>query len=111
MKLDGKVAFVTGAGRGGRGIGRSISLALAGEGADIVITDFVPENADTVAAEVRDATGRKAIALQGNVAIAADVEQMFGRAIEEFGRIDILVNNAGITRDNLIMRMSEEDWD
>ncbi len=111
MKLEGKVALVTGAGRGGRGIGRSIALALAGEGADIVITDFVVENAETVAAEVRESTSRRATALQGNVAVQADVERMFEQAMAEFGRIDILVNNAGITRDNLIMRMSEEDWD
>ena len=111
MKLEGKVAFVTGAGRGGRGIGRSISLALAAEGADIVVTDFVPENAEAVASEVQAATGRRAIALQGNVADASDVERMFDEAMKAFGRIDILVNNAGITKDNLLMRMSEEDWD
>jgi 3-oxoacyl-[acyl-carrier protein] reductase len=111
MKLEGKVAVVTGAGRGGRGIGRSISLALAGEGADIVITDFVAENAEAVAAEVRETTGRRAMAIQGSVAVAADVDRLFEEAMREFGRVDILVNNAGITRDNLIMRMSEEDWD
>src|SRR5947207_412458 len=111
MRLLDKVAVITGAGRGGRGIGRSIALALSGEGADIVITDFVPENAEMVAAEVTDSTGRRAIALQGNVAVAADVERMFDETMKEFGRIDILVNNAGITKDNLLMRMSEEDWD
>jgi len=111
MKLEGKVAVVTGAGRGGRGIGRSIALALAGEGADIVISDFVPENAATVAAEIREATGRRALAVTGNVAVWEDVERMFEQAMTEFGRVDILVNNAGITRDNLILRMSEEDWD
>src|SRR2546423_11418777 len=101
MKLVGRVAFITGAGRGGRGIGRSIALALAREGAEIVITDFVPENAEAVATEVKETTGQKAVALQGNVAVAADVERMFDGAMKEFGRIDILVNNAGITRDNL----------
>src|SRR2546423_6564940 len=111
MKLEGKTAVITGAGRGGRGIGRSIALALADEGADIVISDFVPENAEAVALEVRETTGRRALAVQGNVAVVADVEAMFERTMQEFGRVDILVNNAGITRDNLIMRMSEEDWD
>jgi 3-oxoacyl-[acyl-carrier protein] reductase len=111
MKLEGKAAVVTGAGRGGRGIGRSISLALAGEGADIVITDFVMENAEAVASEVRETTGRRALAVQGSVAVAADVDRLFEEAMREFGRVDVLVNNAGITRDNLLMRMSEEDWD
>src|SRR5205807_7613460 len=111
MKLQDRVAVVTGAGRGGRGIGRSIALALANEGADIVISDFVPDNAETVAAEVREVTSRRALAVAGNVAIWPEVEQMFDSAMAEFGRVDILVNNAGITRDGLIMRMSEEDWD
>jgi len=111
MKLEGKVALITGAGRGGRGIGRSISLELAREGADIVITDYVPENAEAVADEVRASTGRRALAVQGNVAVWEDVQRMFEQALNEFSRIDILVNNAGITRDKLILRMSEEDWD
>src|SRR5437667_9148170 len=103
MKLEGKVALVTGAGRGGRGIGRSIALELAKEGADIVITDFVPENADLVAAEVKETTGRRALAVQGNVAVWDDVQRMFDQAMAEFGRVDVLVNNAGITRDKLIL--------
>ena len=111
MKLEGKVALVTGAGRGGRGIGRSIALELAREGADIVITDYAPENAEAVAAEVKSETKRRALAVQGNVAVWEDVQRMFDAAIAEFGRVDILVNNAGITRDKLILRMSEEDWD
>jgi len=111
MNLDGKCAVVTGAGRGGRGIGRSIALALAGEGADIVISDFVPENAEAVAEEVIRETGRRAVPVQGDVASAADVDRLFKTAMEQFGHIDILVNNAGITRDGLLMRMSEDDWD
>ena len=110
MKLEGKVAIVTGAGREGKGIGRYVALALASEGADIVIADYVPEAAEAVAEEVRKA-GRKAAAVQANVAIPADTESIAQRALEEFGSIDILVNNAGITRDALIPRMSEEDWD
>ena len=111
MKLEGKVGLVTGAGRGGRGIGRSIALELAKEGADIVISDFVPENAELAAAEVKETTGRRALAVQGNVAVWEDVQRMFDQAMTQFGRVDILVNNAGITRDKLILRMSEEDWD
>jgi 3-oxoacyl-[acyl-carrier protein] reductase len=111
MKLEGKVAIVTGAGRQGKGIGRSISLALAGEGADIVISDFVVENALAVAQEVQETTGRRTLAVQANVSVAADVERMVEETMSAFGRVDVLVNNAGITRDNLLMRMSEEEWD
>jgi 3-oxoacyl-[acyl-carrier protein] reductase len=111
MKLEGKVAIVTGAGKGGRGIGRSIALALAGEGADIVITSFTEANAEAVAREVRESTGRKAVAVQGDVSKAEDVERLFSETAKQFGRIDILVNNAGQTRDGLILRMSEQDWD
>jgi 3-oxoacyl-[acyl-carrier protein] reductase len=111
VKLEGKVAIVTGAGRGGRGIGRSIALALAGEGADIVITDFVKENADAVEAEVRETTGRRVLAVQANSTVWTDVERIVTETMSAFGRIDILVNNAGITRDALLVRMSEEDWD
>lgn len=111
MKLEGKAAIVTGAGREGKGIGRSIALALASEGADIVISDFVVENAQAVAKEVQETTGRHALAVQANVSVPADVERMVDETMSAFGRVDILVNNAGITRDNLLMRMSEEEWD
>ena len=110
MKLEGKVAIVTGAGRDGKGIGRSIALALAREGADIVIADFVPEAAEAVADEVKS-IGRRAVSVKANVAVPADAEAIVQRALDEFGKVDILVNNAGITRDALIPRMSEEDWD
>ena len=110
MKLEGKVAIVTGAGRDGKGIGRSIALALAGQGADIVIADFVPEAAEAVADEVKS-IGRRAVSVKANVAVPADAEAIVQRALDEFGKVDILVNNAGITRDALIPRMSEEDWD
>ncbi len=111
MKLEGKVAIVTGAGKGGRGIGRSIALALAEQGADIVITSFTEANAESVAQDVRERTGRRAVAIQGDVAKAEDVERLFTETMKQFGRVDILVNNAGQTRDNLILRMSEQDWD
>ena len=110
MKLDGKVAIVTGAGREGKGIGRSVALALASEGADIVIADFVPEAAEAVAEEIKS-VGRRALAVRANVADAADAEAIVRQALDEFGRVDILVNNAGITRDALIPRMSEQEWD
>jgi len=110
LKLEGKVAIVTGAGRDGKGIGRSIALALAREGADIVIADFVPEAAEAVADEVKS-IGRRAVSVKANVAVPADAEAIVQRALDEFGKVDILVNNAGITRDALIPRMSEEDWD
>lgn len=110
MILEGQVALVTGAGRAGKGIGRSISLALAKEGAKIAIADFVAEAAEAVAEEVR-AAGREAVALVGSVSSAEDVDRMVQEAVDKFGRIDILVNNAGVTRDNLLVRMSEQDWD
>ena len=110
MKLDRKVAIVTGAGREGKGIGRSIALALAAEGAEIVIADYVVEAAEAVAQEVRS-LGRRAVAVRANVADPADAEAIIQRALDEFGKVDILVNNAGITRDALIPRMSEQDWD
>jgi len=110
LKLEGKVAIVTGAGREGKGIGRYVALALASEGADIVIADYVIEAAEAVADEVRK-TGRKAVAVQANVAVPDDADAIVRTAIDEFGKVDILVNNAGITRDALIPRMSEQEWD
>lgn len=110
MKLEGKVAIVTGAGREGKGIGRYVALALAQEGADIVIADFVPDAAEAVADEVRK-VGRRSVAVQANVAVPDDCDAVVQKAIDEFGKVDILVNNAGITRDALIPRMSEQEWD
>ncbi len=103
----GKVAVVTGA---SRGIGKSIALALAAQGATIVAMDMDQAATDAVVAELQ-AAGTKALAVVGNVTVAADVEKMIDAAVEAFGRVDILVNNAGITRDGLIMRMKDEDWD
>ena len=102
-----KVAIVTGA---SRGIGRSISLALAARGARIVVVDLNLEGTEAMVAEI-EAKGGEAIAVQGNVAVAADAEGMVAAAMEKFGRVDILVNNAGITRDALLLRMKDEDWD
>jgi 3-oxoacyl-[acyl-carrier protein] reductase len=108
MSLEGKVAVVTG---GGRGIGRAIALALADAGADVAVAVSRDVSAaQDVAAEIQ-AKGPRAIARKADVSSAEDAESLVLAAVEELGRIDILVNNAGITRDGLLMRMSEEDWD
>ena len=107
MKLTGKTALVTG---GARGIGQAIALRLAEDGADIVISDI---NKEGVLESVKavEALGRKALAVEGNIAKQEDVEAMVQQSIDTFGKIDILVNNAGVTKDNLLLRMKEEDWD
>lgn len=107
MRLKDKVALVTG---GGRGIGKAIVLALAKEGADIVTCDINLENLKEVAAEI-EKLGRKVLILKADVSKMGEVEEMVKKALDKFIKIDILVNNAGITRDNLILRMSEEEWD
>jgi 3-oxoacyl-[acyl-carrier protein] reductase len=106
-QLANQIAVVTGA---GRGIGRAIALRFAAEGADVVCVSRTAVNAEAVAAEVR-AAGRQAWALAVDVADAAAVAEAGTRILAEAGRVDILVNNAGITRDALVMRMSEADWD
>jgi 3-oxoacyl-[acyl-carrier protein] reductase len=106
--LAGKVALVTG---GSRGIGREVALRLAAEGVAVAVNY---NSGEAEAAEVvreAEALGTNAVALQGSVTSAADADGLVESTIEKLGGLDILVNNAGITRDNLLMRMSEEDWD
>lgn len=108
MTLVGKVALVTG---GSRGIGRAIALKLAENGADVAI-NYAGNTA--AAEEVKAAIeqmGRKALLIQCSVADTDGVQAMVNQVVKELGRLDILVNNAGITRDGLLMRMKEADWD
>lgn len=106
-QLENQIAVVTGA---GRGIGRAIALKFAAEGADVVCVSRTAENSEKVAAEVR-ALGCKAWAHAVDVADAASVDTAAEKILAECGRVDVLVNNAGVTRDGLLMRMSEADWD
>jgi 3-oxoacyl-[acyl-carrier protein] reductase len=108
MKLKDKIAVVTGA---AQGIGRAIATTLAQQGANVVVADIQLEKAETTAKEIMADTGQKVIAVHVDVVDSASVKAMIDRTIEEFERIDILVNNAGTTRDTLIMRMKEADWD
>ena len=106
--LEGKVALVTGA---GRGIGKQIALTLAGYGADVILNYRGSKEAAEKTAKAAEEYGRRALVFPCNVADSEAVKQMIEAGTKEFGRIDILVNNAGITRDNLLMRMSEEEFD
>jgi 3-oxoacyl-[acyl-carrier protein] reductase len=108
MKLQGKAALVTGA---SRGIGREIALELARQGANVAVNYSGSEaRALEVVAEIQS-LGREAFAVQCDVANSESVTDMVKRTIEQFGKLDILVNNAGITRDNLLMRMKDDEWD
>ena len=102
-----RIAIVTGA---SRGIGRGVAIALAAAGAKIVATSSTKDGCKALVEELV-AQGTEAIAVQCNVAVSGDVDRLLEAAMERFGRVDILVNNAGITRDGLLMRMKDEDWD
>ncbi len=106
-QLENKIAVVTGA---GRGIGRAIALKLASHGADIVCVDLKTDFVQETVAEVGK-LGRKSWAVAANVSDPASVEAAAEQILKEAGHVDILVNNAGITKDGLLMRMSEADWD
>ena len=108
MHLDGKTALVTGA---SRGIGRAIAIKLASEGASVAINYAGNAKAAEEVKSIIEAAGGKAVLVQADVSSAESVEAMIKEVVEAFGGIDILVNNAGITRDGLLMRMKEEDWD
>jgi 3-oxoacyl-[acyl-carrier protein] reductase len=109
MDLTERVAIVTGS---ARGIGRAIALKLAEAGANVVVNDIqsAAESLESVAAEIR-AINRQSLAVTADVSSSEDVNRLVETAMSTFGRVDILVNNAGITRDQLIIRMSDEDWD
>jgi len=108
MRLEGKKAVVTGA---GRGIGRAVAMAFAREGADVLV-NYVSNSAtaDEVVAEIKK-LGRKAIAVKADVASTADAKNMIETAIKELGGLDILVNNAGVSIPAMLLKMTEEQWD
>lgn len=107
-RLDGKIALVTGA---SRGIGRATAIALASEGAKVAVNYAGNEAAAKSVVDAIEAAGGEAFAIRGNVGKAAEFEAMVAAVLERWSRLDILVNNAGITRDNLLIRMKEEDFD
>ncbi len=107
MRLKDKVALITGS---AQGIGREIAFVFAREGADVVISDINLEKAAKTSAEIA-ALGRKSLGLELDVTAYAKVEEAINKILDKFGKVDILVNKAGITRDGLLLRMSEADWD
>jgi len=107
MRLENRVTLVTG---GAQGIGRDIALKFAAEGSDIVVGDINLQKASQTQAEI-EALGRKALALELNVTDYAKVNEAINKILDKFGKVDILVNNAGITKDNLLLRMSDAEWD
>jgi len=107
MRLKDRVALITGA---AQGIGREIALKFAAEGADIVVADVNLEKAGKTAGDI-EALGRKALALELDVTDSAKVNEGINKILDKFGKVDILVNNAGITKDNLLLRMSDAEWD
>jgi len=107
MNLENKVVLVTG---GAQGIGKEIALAFAEAGAQLIICDVNQEVLNQAAEEIKN-KGKDVLAVSANVTKAADVDEVVRKSLDKFQRIDILVNNAGITRDNLLVRMSEDDWD
>ncbi len=107
MNLSTRVAIVTGS---GRGIGRAIALKLAQNGASIVVNDIVPSSAEEVIEQIK-AGGGEGTACGGDVSRSQDVSKLVTIAVSTYGKVDILVNNAGITRDGLLVEISDSDWD
>ncbi|MBU0684218.1 MAG: 3-oxoacyl-[acyl-carrier-protein] reductase [Candidatus Omnitrophota bacterium] len=108
MKLENTVSMVTGA---ARGIGKKIAMLFAMEGSDLAICDVNEEMLAVTKNEIEQKTGRKVVTERVNVTLAPEVDQFVKKILDNFGKLDILVNNAGITRDNLLLRMSAEEWD
>jgi len=111
MLLEGKNASGTGMSKGGGGIGRAIAMAVAEQGANVAVTGHSSAAAAEAVAEEIKALGRSAIGVQCDVSAAAQVEQFVSQVLTSWGSLDIVVNSAGVTRDALVMRMSEDDWD
>lgn len=108
MRLKGQVTIITGC---AQGIGKSIAETFAKEGANIVVSDINIELAQKTADELKSVYGVETLAVAGNVAKLQECENLVAKALEKFQKIDILINNAGITKDNLVLRMSEMEWD
>ncbi|MBN1823285.1 MAG: 3-oxoacyl-[acyl-carrier-protein] reductase [Endomicrobiales bacterium] len=108
MRLKDQVAVITG---GAQGIGRAIAETFSKEGAKVIISDIKAELAQKTAEEIKAKYGTETHFVVGNVAIIEDCEKMMQQVLDKFSKINILINNAGITRDNLLMRMSDQDWD
>jgi len=106
--LENKVSIVTGS---ARGIGKEIAMLFAREGSDLAICDVMEDALAATKKEIEEKTGRKVLAEKVDVTNTEEVEAFVKKTLDNFGRLDILVNNAGITRDNLVMRMSEKEWD
>ena len=108
MKLQGKTAVITGS---AQGIGRAIADIFASERSQLIISDINEESAQKAASEIKAKYGVETIAVAGNVSKLEDCETLVKTSLDKFSKIDILVNNAGITKDNLVLRMSEAEWD
>lgn len=108
MRLENKVSMITG---GARGIGKDIAMLFAKEGSDVAICDVNEEALSAAKGEIEGATGRKVLAEKVDVTSLENVEGFVKKILDNLGKLDILVNNAGITRDNLLLRMTEEEWD
>jgi 3-oxoacyl-[acyl-carrier protein] reductase len=108
MRLQDQVAVITG---GAQGIGKAIATLFASEGAKLVLSDIDETMVQATAAQIGKEKNVETLGVKGNVAQFADCEKLVDASLDKFGRIDILINNAGITRDNLLMRMSDDEWD